>query len=317
MNFDEKKVELAEVACPLCGSHNSEKVLSAKDYLCGVPGLFAIQKCKNCDMCYLSPAPRPGDLHKIYPEIYHKSFINQKPSWIKERVDFIRTVSPGGRLLEVGCSAGHFLNEARDAGYDVSGIELDTAAGEFARKHYGLKVEIGSIKDIKLPHSFFQLIVLFDVFEHLTEPVACLEKLISALAPGGHIVIRVPNFSSYEARMFKENWYPLDLPRHLLHFSPATLSRMLSDAGFSLFKISHEVEPEILVLSVIRYIYNMLDKKTGTSLANETGDSDHVTRHLRLKKFITKSLAIPFFVPAKILSLIKSSNTITAVARKI
>jgi SAM-dependent methyltransferase len=316
MNFVEK-VKLEDVSCPLCGSDNRETVLSAKDYLCGVPGLFVIQKCKNCDMCYLSPAPRPEDLYKIYPDIYHKGFIDQKPFWIKERLDFIRTVSPAGRLLEVGCSAGHFLDKARDAGYDVFGIELDPATGEFARKHYGLKVETGSIMDLKLPQSFFNIIVLFDVFEHLTGPAACLEKLISALAPGGHIVIRVPNFSSYEARVFKENWYPLDLPRHLLHFSPDTLSRMLSDAGFSLLKIIHEVEPEILGLSVIRYIYNVLDKKTGTLRANETGDAGHVTRHLRLKKFITKSLAIPFFVPAKILSTIKSSNMITAVARKI
>lgn len=316
MNFDEKVI-LAEVSCPLCGSYNRETVLSARDYLCGVPGLFSIQKCEDCDMCYLSPAPRPEDLYKIYPEIYHKGFINQKPVWIKGRLDFIRTINPGGRLLEVGCSAGHFLDKARDAGYDVFGVELDTAAGEYAKSHYGLKTEIGSIMDISLPESFFNLIVLFDVFEHLTGPVTCLKKLFSALAPGGHIVIRVPNFYSYETRIFKENWYPLDLPRHLLHFSPDTLSRILSDAGFSLLKIIYEVEPEILVLSVIRYIYNVLDIKTGTLLANKTGDSSHVTGHLRLKKFITKSLAIPFFIPAKTLSLLKSSNTITAVGRKI
>jgi 2-polyprenyl-3-methyl-5-hydroxy-6-metoxy-1,4-benzoquinol methylase len=316
MSFDEKVI-LEEVSCPLCGSYNRETVLSARDYLCGVPGLFAIQKCKNCDMCYLSPAPPPEDLYKIYPDIYHESFINQRPVWIKERLNFIRTITPGGRLLEVGCSAGHFLAEAREAGYEVFGIEINAAAGEYAKKHYGLKVEIGSIMDINLPECFYNIIVLFDVLEHLTAPVACLEKLFSALAPGGHIVIRVPNFYSYETRMFKENWYPLDLPRHLLHFSPDTLSRMLSDAGFSLLKIIHEVEPEILVLSVIRYIYNMLGRKTGTLLANKTGDSSRVTRHLRLKQFIAKGLAVPLFVPAKILSLVKSSNTITAVARKI
>lgn len=316
MNFDETVI-LEEVSCPLCGSYNRETVLSARDYLCGVPGLFTIQKCKICEMCYLSPAPRPEDLYKIYPDIYHEGFINQQPLWIKERLDFIRTISPGGRLLEVGCSAGHFLAKARDAGYDAFGIEMNTAAGEYAKSHYGLNVEVGSIMDINLPEHFFDLIVLFDVFEHLTGPVACLEKLFSALLPGGHIVIRVPNFYSFETKIFKENWYPLDLPRHLLHFSPDTLSRMLSDAGFSLLKIIHEVEPDTLVLSVIRYIYNMLDRKTGTLLANKTGDSGHVTRHLRLKQFIAKSLAVPFFVPAKVLSLVKSSNTITAVARKI
>ncbi len=312
-----ESIKLEEVPCPLCGSHNKKIVLSAKDDLCGVPGLFTIQKCKNCDMCYLSPAPCPEDIHKIYPDIYHQGFINEQPSWIEERLAFIQTIIPGGRLLEVGCSAGHFLDKARAAGYDVFGIELDTAAGEYAKNHYGLKVEIGSIMDMKLHEVFFNLIVLFDVFEHLTGPVACLEKLFSALAPGGHIVIRVPNFHSYEAKMFKGNWYPLDLPRHLLHFSPDTLSRMLSDAGFSLLKIIHEVEPEILLLSLIRYIYNVMDKQTGTLRANKTGDSGHVTRHLRLKKFITKSLAIPFFIPAKTLSLLKSSNIITAVARKI
>ena len=315
MNFVEQ-VKLEEVPCPLCGSDNRETVLSAKDYLCGVAGLFAIRKCKDCDMCYLSPAPRPEDLHKIYPDIYHKSFIDQRPAWIKERLHFIRTVSPAGRLLEVGCSAGHFLDKAKAAGYDVFGIELDTAAGGYAKDHYGLKVEIGSVTDINLPESFFNLIILFDVFEHLNRPAACLEKLMSALAPGGHLVIRVPNFASYETRMFKENWYPLDLPRHLMHFSPDTLSKMLSRAGFSLLQINYEVEPEILVLSVIRYIYNMLGRQTGTLTANQTGDTGHVTRHLRLKKFITKSLAVPFYVPAKIFSLMKSSNTITAVAKK-
>src|SRR5208283_1245391 len=292
-----ERIDLKEVACPLCGLHDGEIVLSAEDYLCGVPGIFSIQKCKACGMCYLNPAPRAEDLYKIYPHIYHEGFINQQPFWIKERLAFIKTISPGGRLLEVGCAAGHFLARAGDAGYEVFGVELDAAAGEYARSNYNLNVETGSVMEAELPDSFFNLIVLFDVFEHLTEPVSCLKKLIAALAGGGHIVIRVPNFSSREARLFKENWYPLDLPRHLLHFSPGTLLRMLSGAGFSFVKIIYEVEPEILVLSVIRYIYNMLDKKTGTSLANKTGDSGHVTRRLRLKQFVTKSLAIPFFIP--------------------
>jgi 2-polyprenyl-3-methyl-5-hydroxy-6-metoxy-1,4-benzoquinol methylase len=311
-----EKIRMEDVPCPLCGKHNGEVMLSAKDYLCGVPGLFKVQKCRNCNMCYLSPAPCAEDMHKIYPDIYHENFMSEQPSWIKERLDFLKTVSPGGRLLEVGCAAGHFLDKAREAGYEVSGIELDAAAGDYARRRYGLNVETGSVLDAKLPGHFFDLIVLFDVFEHLISPVACLEKLRAALVQGGHIIVRVPNFSSYEARLFKQNWYPLDLPRHLSHFSPDTLAKMLSGAGFSLLRIVHEVEPEILGLSVIRYIYNVLGKKTGTSLANETGDSSHVTRHLGLKKFAARSLGLPFFIPAKILSLLKTSNIITAVARK-
>jgi 2-polyprenyl-3-methyl-5-hydroxy-6-metoxy-1,4-benzoquinol methylase len=309
-------IPLENIPCPLCGLKKERLILKTYDINSGIPGEYNVSKCLNCGMCYLNPRPTALGLSEVYPEIYARSYIEKIPGWVIQRIRFLKKISSTGRLLEIGCSAGHFLNIARKMGYDVTGIEIDKRTAQYAKEHYGLEVKIAPLEDVNLPADYFDLVVLFDVFEHLREPMVGLEKIFNALIPGGHVIIKVPNFSCLESMLFRGFWYHLDLPRHLLHFSPATLTKMLTNAGFSHIKILHQSTSYGLLFSIGRWILSMFGKKSGHAMAVQTGNMDCVTRALSYKKAIYQMISLLWLLPGSLLSILGQGSAITVVAQK-
>ncbi|MHB9091376.1 MAG: class I SAM-dependent methyltransferase, partial [Chloroflexota bacterium] len=143
------------------------------------------------------------------------------------------------RLLDVGCGAGLFLRQAQTAGWQARGIEPSASAVAYARGRFGLEIHLGTLADAPLAGETFDIITLWHVLEHTPDPVATLRQGAGLLAPGGMLLVAVPNFGSLEALLFGRRWYSLDAPRHLYDFVPATLEALLAKAGLAVEHVAH------------------------------------------------------------------------------
>jgi len=167
--------------------------------------------------------------------------------------------------LEVGCGAGWMLRALRRHGWMVVGNERTFEGTIFASRMNGVPMFTGDLSALKA-HPQFDLIILFQVLEHLQDPLGTLRHCATSLKPRGSLVVAVPNLESWQARLTGRSWFHLDVPRHLFHFSPRSLSEVLSKIGLqvnSLRFVSFEHDPygwEQSILNLLGFKPNLLTK---------------------------------------------------------
>ncbi len=211
----------------------------------GLPGKFSLVQCSTCGWIRQNPRPVAEHLAKYYPEDYEpyraaiedeKGFWNRwdrRYGMIKRRRSIERFIS-SGRLLEIGCGMGIFLDEMRRKGWSVTGIEPNPKASEYARKRFELEIMPSTLEESDLSSESFDVICLWNVLEHLPAPASALKKLQSALKPGGLLVFSIPNLESLDRRLFGESWIGWELPRHLYLFPKRALSVFLEQNGMAI-----------------------------------------------------------------------------------
>ncbi|ABQ27224.1 methyltransferase domain-containing protein [Geotalea uraniireducens] len=146
----------------------------------------------------------------------------------------------GKKLLEIGCGKGRFLEVAKKHGVQVYGIEPSPRSFAFASDRLGSSVSPIGLKKIDEAPSFpskFDYVMLWHVLEHLSDPGSVLSKIKEKLESDGRVVIAVPNFASFQARLGKSDWYHLDPPRHMHHFTPQSLHTLVVAKGYEVKKI--------------------------------------------------------------------------------
>jgi SAM-dependent methyltransferase len=150
-----------------------------------------------------------------------------------QRVARVRALAPSGRLLDVGCGRGHFLLTARAAGYEVSGVDVSEGAVGYARKHFGLNADTRTLRDVAETGARFDVVTLWHVLEHFVDPMQALESVGRVLAPGGLLVVEVPNLHSLKFVLAGKKWVGGNHPLyHRTFFTAQTLRLMLVRAGF-------------------------------------------------------------------------------------
>jgi 2-polyprenyl-3-methyl-5-hydroxy-6-metoxy-1,4-benzoquinol methylase len=137
-----------------------------------------------------------------------------------------------GALLEIGSGAGLFLKAADRDGWTVTGLELMTAGVEFARATLGLDVQEVAFEDANLPAAAYDVVALFEVIEHLSDPAGSLRRILSLLRPGGSVAISTPNISSLSHLALGRAWAVLSPAEHLSYFNETTLGALLRGAGY-------------------------------------------------------------------------------------
>ena len=154
-----------------------------------------------------------------------------------------------GRLLDVGCASGVFLRQAAEAGWRVAGIEIDPEAATWARS-VTPDIFVGDPTEAPFAPGSFDVVTSFHVVEHLMDPKGALRRMLGWLAPGGLLIVEVPNAGGMGSRVFGRYWSGLDFPRHLIHFTPATMTAMVERAGGRVQRALHLSKPLYIVRSV-------------------------------------------------------------------
>jgi 2-polyprenyl-3-methyl-5-hydroxy-6-metoxy-1,4-benzoquinol methylase len=240
--------------CYLCGAPGKTLYQGLRDRLFGAPGEWNLKECPNpeCGLIWLDPVPVEEDIGKAYQNYYtHKVYLRKGIKRFVHRMMngailritriykeqrrinymYLEEMKPG-KLLEVGCGSGQFLDCMRRAGWEVEGVEIDSRAADYARKKYGVPVHIGTLESMQYPDNTFDAVTMNHVIEHVYEPVTLLQECHRVLKPGGRLVVVTPNTISYGHRRFRQYWRGLEPPRHLYVFSPVTLRRVAERAGF-------------------------------------------------------------------------------------
>ncbi len=155
---------------------------------------------------------------------------------------------PGGRLLDVGCANGAFLRRMRSLGWVVEGFEPDPTSRGLAQAA-GISVAATRADLDAMPSDRFDVITMCHVIEHVHDPVALLATCARLLVPGGRLSVATPNMDASGEQYFGAFWAPLDPPRHLVLFTPASLRRAMYAAGFA------RVERSPVTLQASGWIY--------------------------------------------------------------
>jgi 2-polyprenyl-3-methyl-5-hydroxy-6-metoxy-1,4-benzoquinol methylase len=223
-------------------------VLSAKDHTVSAKQ-FQIAECRSCTLRFTQDVPGAssiGPYYKADDYISHtntsKGLINRLYQWVRKRTlrgkrKLIEkyTGKQKGELLDYGSGVGSFVNEMNSEGWSTMGLEPDPGARLKAKELYD--VELGNTTELyTLQEDSFDAITLWHVLEHVHELNACISQLRKVLRPKGKLFIAVPNYTSYDAGIYKENWAAYDVPRHLYHFSPESLERLMVNHGFRVEK---------------------------------------------------------------------------------
>lgn len=272
MNVSARSPATETITCPLCGASHFRVVLCGQDYMHGLPGEFQLARCAACGLLYQNPRPLPGDIVRYYPDGYGSyssavQGLRGRPGLagvlvrrgLTRRARLLDRYVPGSgsrprRLLDVGCASGLFLETMQaQSGWQVEGVELNVRAARAVTERLGVPVFAGPVEQACFPDASFDAITLWDVLEHLYDPVATLRRLRPMLRPGGAVFLRVPNAASYVARLCGRYWSGYDLPRHMTLFTPRTLSRALAAAGFSRLIRSYSSGSYLAALHSLRF----------------------------------------------------------------
>jgi 2-polyprenyl-3-methyl-5-hydroxy-6-metoxy-1,4-benzoquinol methylase len=233
--------------CPICDSTNFSQHLNAVDYTVSRE-TFSIMKCDGCDFLFTSPRPELSVLGSYYQSEDYISHSDTSKGLISKLYKIARgftlerkfrlasSFSNGKKLLDVGCGTGAFLNHAKSKGLDVIGIEPDRGASDFAKKNYGLSVFDESKLD-EFEAASFGAITLWHVLEHVPNLNERLVQLKRLLHPEGRLFIAVPNPDSFDAKYYQEHWAAYDVPRHLWHFTPKTMRKLIDKNGLQLHSV--------------------------------------------------------------------------------
>jgi 2-polyprenyl-3-methyl-5-hydroxy-6-metoxy-1,4-benzoquinol methylase len=193
-----------------------------------------IVRCADCGMMTLAPPPAPS---AAYADAEDPYYLEQGPQRIANAHRLLELVPSGGRLLEIGCACGFLLVAARERGFTVSGVEMSRWASEYARRVYDLDVETGDLEHLRLPAATYDVVVMADVIEHLTEPRRTLREIHRLLRRGGRLLLLTPDAGSLLARVTGTRWWSV-LDDHYFYFSRVTLWRLLESEGFAVERMS-------------------------------------------------------------------------------
>jgi len=225
---------MSEIVCPVCGTNDAARRLwDLRDRLYPLDGLFPLSRCARCGLAYLDPPPDRATLSRHYPDTYYGPPSEADPFCYRWRCREIESVVPKGRLLDVGCGNGGFLAHMARRGWEVEGMDVSPRAVEVARSALGDRVRRAEwLDEAGFSQRHYDVVTLFEVLEHASDPRSYLIETHRLLKPGGLCFISVPNFSSWERLLFGPRWCGLDAPRHLFQFTPSTLRTLLARAGF-------------------------------------------------------------------------------------
>jgi 2-polyprenyl-3-methyl-5-hydroxy-6-metoxy-1,4-benzoquinol methylase len=232
--------------CFVCGGKEFSQYKTCIDYTVSKEK-FTIVKCNGCSFIFTNPRPDTNEIGKYYESedyISHsdssKGIINYlykkvRNYTIDKKVRLVNSLSKDKTILDIGCGTGAFLNACKVNGWIAEGIEPSDSAREFAKQNYNLNIN-GEEKLSSYTDNSFSIISMWHVLEHVHLLNERIEELKRLIKKDGTIIIAVPNCNSWDAEFYKEYWAAYDLPRHLYHFTPDTMEKLLEKHQLKIVK---------------------------------------------------------------------------------
>lgn len=225
--------------CPGCGSAEIDYRLVAKDYTVSMEE-FPVWQCEVCLLRFTQQVPVQasiGNYYKAENYISHTDtktgFVNSLYHRIRKRTlnskeQLVRRFSglSTGKLLDIGAGTGAFCQHMKAAGWGITGLEPDEATRLRAHELHGVSLDPAE-ELFRLPAGSYDAVTLWHVLEHVHALHEYMERIREILTPQGRAFIAVPNYTSYDAAVYKQYWAAYDVPRHLYHFSPQSMESLL------------------------------------------------------------------------------------------
>ncbi|MEW6617667.1 MAG: class I SAM-dependent methyltransferase [Patescibacteria group bacterium] len=238
------------VACNLCGADDYTIIYKKIDTPLEVPlhekfsaakGILStdqIVKCRHCGLVYTNPrikqeimldsCSQGDDEVYVSQEEGRKKTFQEGLHWIKSKTHPTRKE----KILDVGCAAGFFLSVAQEQGFEPYGVELNAWLAEKGRTKFNLKnIMTGTLEEARWKNDFFDYVTVWDVLEHVPNPLQTLQEINRITQKNGYIIISYPDYSSIFAKIFGRRWWFL-LSHHIYYFTPKTMKSMLEKAGY-------------------------------------------------------------------------------------
>lgn len=233
--------------CILCGG--SSHKLSENDFV-DADGVrrqdYVLFVCANCGSGWVVPQPSEKEMGSLYSEGVYKSSGGKGKRIIGALLDkshqsklneIYQIAGKHGSLLDVGCGKGRFLYNAVKTGWDAEGQDYSATQASLAEAMAGAKVWVGDLGSLPILSRNYDVVTMWHVLEHMPNPQNAIKMIHSMLAKEGLLVVEVPNFSSLQASMGGNEWFQLDIPRHLWQFTPEGISQLLRTSGFDIITI--------------------------------------------------------------------------------
>ena len=232
--------------CPVCGNNTLTQDFSCIDYTVS-RGSFQLVTCVNCSFRITSPRPTDNELQEYYQSdnyishsrkavsLVDKIYLIARKFTLRKKLNLIsRLKKDQGTLLDYGCGTGEFLKTSKAAGWKIFGIEPSKTAREKASQLTDQKI-LSSIKEVD--ERGLDIITLWHVLEHIPDLNETLKNIAELLYDNGTIIIAVPNYTCFDAAHYENFWAGYDVPRHLWHFSPESMKKLLARNSLTITKI--------------------------------------------------------------------------------
>lgn len=233
--------------CIVCGNSKFKVFLTCRDHFL-TQDEFTIQECENCAFRLTNPRPSEKDIYDYYKSEEYISHSNSKEGLmntvyqiirkltLKRKFNLISKYISHGRILDIGCATGEFLNEFRKNNWLAYGVEPNETARNYAINNYNL--EVGDENDLRILEArSFDVITMWHVLEHIAPIEQRIEEIERVLKENGLLFVAVPNSNSFDAKFYKEYWAAYDVPRHLYHFTPESIKGLFEKYAFELVAI--------------------------------------------------------------------------------
>lgn len=235
--------------CPVCGSAGISKVFNVKDNTVSQE-FFEIYHCSNCQARFTQDPPAESGIGQYYKSEEYISHTDTSKGLINRLYRYVRNYSLNqkkalvqkatglktGNLLDVGSGTGHFVATMKKAGWNSQGLEPDDDARNVALKQHSIEL-LPTSKLFELPPGTFHAITLWHVLEHVHELKKYMQAFKKLLAENGKLFIAVPNYTSYDAAVYKQYWAAYDVPRHLYHFTPPTMQILMKELELKIVEL--------------------------------------------------------------------------------
>jgi 2-polyprenyl-3-methyl-5-hydroxy-6-metoxy-1,4-benzoquinol methylase len=257
------KTKTPKATCFICGNKRFRKMFRVDHgYL---------NQCSKCGLVLLDSENKDKGILNIYKDenyygqsddnsLTYKSYLEEKEVYLKYFNNKLKNIENNilkGKILDIGCGLGFFLEVAEKRGWRAEGVEVSNYAASYLSKNK-YKAYCGELESLKLAEKSYDVITLFSVIEHLSNPLETLKEIRRLLKPDGLLIITAANQKGLLATFLGKRWFQYKYHGHLYFFSSVTLTKLLNKVGFTNIKIEREMFQTIplsFILSRLDYLY--------------------------------------------------------------